>query len=276
MPTTSQRPPSREVSKVEAAASLWRAGDGARGGPRPRSGRRGRRPVRDARRARPRGAARGRADAAGPTRPAVGALVDAYDLRGDGRWPSDVGDGAARPRSPGRKASATTRRPARSASTPGVTLDLDGIAKGFALDRAAAALRARGVDDALLNFGGQLLAIGPPPARPAREALVGFPGRPRRFRSSSVRLRDASLSTSANSERVRTVAGKEAGHLLDPRTGISFDLPGSVTVLALDAARSPTPSRRPGPSRDRRLSPGPIPARRSGGPEPWRFALAGP
>jgi thiamine biosynthesis lipoprotein ApbE len=48
----------------------------------------------------------------------------------------------------------------------------------------------------------------------------------------SVPLRDASLSTSANSERVRTVAGKEAGHLLDPRTGTFVRLPGSVSVLA--------------------------------------------
>lgn len=162
--------------------------------------------------------------------PAIGALVEAHDLRGEGRWPSD---------SQRSRAAALSRpdgvhydSPSRSLRLDaGVTLDLDGIAKGFALDRAAAALRARGVEDALLNFGGQLLVIGPPAGTPAREALVGSP-----FGNGlsvlSVRIRDASLSTSANTERVRLVAGREAGHLLDPRTGEFVHLAGSVTVLA--------------------------------------------
>lgn len=90
--------------------------------------------------------------------PAIGALVSAHDLRGDGRLPSE----------PEKRRSAALADPqgvrydpaARELRlSPGVTLDLDGIAKGFALDRAAATLRARGVGDALLNFGGQLLAV---------------------------------------------------------------------------------------------------------------------
>ena len=216
-----------EVARVEAAASLWRPGTeletvhrrcaaGAEAVLSPTLGAL----VEEALRA---------AELTGGTySPAVGSLVAAWDLRGEGRTP----DPATRARA------AAAARPSgvrydRSTGTlrldPGVALDLDGIAKGFALDRAASALRARGVDDALLNFGGQLLAIGPPRGRPAREGIVLAPGGDPLL---SVPLRDASLSTSSNSERVRTVDGERAGHLLDPRTGDLVPFDGSVAVLA--------------------------------------------
>jgi thiamine biosynthesis lipoprotein len=167
--------------------------------------------------------------------PAVGALIDAYDLRGYGRWPSEAD----------RNRAASLARPKGVRYDPGtralrlaegVTLDLDGIAKGFALDRAAAALRARGVAAALLNFGGQLLSVGPPPGTPARKALVATPGTSGGEALLAVELRDASLSTSADSERVRTIAGREAGHLIDPRSGAFVLFPGSVSVLAATGA----------------------------------------
>ncbi len=166
--------------------------------------------------------------------PAVGALVAAWDLRGAGRWPSleERQHAVARCRAGGVRYDPATRE---LGLDPGILLDLDGIAKGFALDRAAEALRARGVDDALLNFGGQILVIGPPAGRPPREAHVVSP-----FDASSpvlsVRLRDASLSTSSSSERARIVDGREAGHLLDPRTGELVFAVGSVTVLASSGA----------------------------------------
>jgi len=73
--------------------------------------------------------------------PAVGALVAAYDLRGEGRWPSEKE----------RRRAAALARPDGVRYEPasrtlelrqGVKLDLDGIAKGYALDRAAAAREA--------------------------------------------------------------------------------------------------------------------------------------
>ncbi|MBI5445139.1 MAG: FAD:protein FMN transferase, partial [Deltaproteobacteria bacterium] len=125
--------------------------------------------------------------------------------------------------------------------------------------------RARGVAAALLNFGGQLLAIGPPPGRPAREALVASPGDPA-IPVLAVPLRDASLSTSANSERVPTVAGREAGHLLDPRTGAHGPFSGSVSVLAASGALADVLSTAwavEGPARFRRSDPA-SPLRRAG------------
>lgn len=208
--------------------------------------------------------------------PAVGALVSAYDLRGEGRWPSEAerNRGVSLADPDGVRYDPATRT---LVLAKGVTLDLDGIAKGFALDRAAAALRARGVEDALLNFGGQLLALGPPAERPPREAIVASPSDPA-VPVLSVPLRNASLSTSASSERLRTVAGREAGHLLDPRTGTLVTLTGSVSVLASDGATADALSTAwavEGPDGYRRSEPGSavrragavafaVPARRGG------------
>ena len=260
-----------EVSKVEGAASLWRPGtELAEAHARAAAGESVVLSetlgdlVREALRA---------AELTGGTySPAVGALVASYDLRGKGCWPSDAqrlrAVSLARPE--GVRYDPPTRTLHLDA---GVTLDLDGIAKGFALDRAAAALRARSVTDALLNFGGQLLVIGPPNGAPAREALVGSPFEPGAS-VLSIRIRDASLSTSANTERVRLVAGREAGHLLDPRTGDLVRLPGSVTVLAPTGAMADALSTAwavDGPEAYRRSDPG-SPLRRAG---IVGFALAG-
>ncbi len=169
--------------------------------------------------------------------PALGALVAAYGLRGPGRWPSETEVARALSLAGPRAFAWDGEARLLALSGPDVRLDLDGIAKGIALDRAAERLRAQGVRRALLNFGGQLLAIGPPEGEPPFEGLVASAdgeGRP----VLAVPLRDASLSTSSDSERGRLVDGRPAGHLLDPRTGRFAAFRGSVTVLAPTAAEA--------------------------------------
>jgi len=75
--------------------------------------------------------------------PAIGALA-AYDLRGPGRWPSP--DERARAVSLRGPLAFTWNGASRllELSDPAVRLDLDGIAKGVALDRAAETLRREG------------------------------------------------------------------------------------------------------------------------------------
>jgi FAD:protein FMN transferase len=48
----------------------------------------------------------------------------------------------------------------------GMAIDLGGIGKGYAADRAAALLRSRGVGHALLDFGGNIYVVGSHPSRP--------------------------------------------------------------------------------------------------------------
>jgi len=127
------------------------------------------------------------------------------------------------------------RRTSRSVSydAPGVGLDFGGIGKGIALDAAARVLRRRGVRRALLDFGGQVLAIGRPADAPAW--LIGIADPEDRDRAiGAVGIADLSLSTSGNSERSIETEGGRVGHLLDPVTQRPARFEGSVTVAAPD------------------------------------------
>ncbi|MBI3566534.1 MAG: FAD:protein FMN transferase [Elusimicrobia bacterium] len=86
----------------------------------------------------------------------------------------------------------------------GMGLDFGGIGKGWALDRAAAVLRARGVVRARMNFGGQILVLGAPAG--GGEWSVAVPGR-----SGPIALTAGSVSTSGDSER--------PGHIVSPFDG---------------------------------------------------------
>jgi len=118
---------------------------------------------------------------------------------------------------------------------PGMSLDLGGIGKGQALDAALQVLQARGVRNALLDFGGQLLAYGDGPDDGGFRVGVSPPdGRDRA--AVVLRLRNASLSTSGNSERGAPAERGGGGHLLVPATGAPAGYPGSVTVMARSGA----------------------------------------
>ena len=159
--------------------------------------------------------------------PTVEALTRAWDLRGKGRLPD------ARSLAAARAHVGWTRividAAARRVQLNGTQLDLGGIAKGFALDRAAAVLHARGVRDVVLDAGGQLLARG-------ESMSVGVAHPTQRERpAATVELQDASLSTSAQSERFIRAGGKRYGHVLDPRTGQPLVTHASVSVRARSA-----------------------------------------
>jgi thiamine biosynthesis lipoprotein len=100
--------------------------------------------------------------------------------------------------------------------------------KGWALDKAAAAMREAGAASAILDLGGQILAFGED-----AEIDIADP-RDRTVSAGRFCLRNASASTSGNSERGMVVKGRRIGHLLDPRSGFPADDFGSVTVIAPD------------------------------------------
>ena len=167
----------------------------------------------------------------GTFEPVSGALVDAWDLRGAGRMPSDAELRLALGAS-GRAAmqvsggNAVRRRPA-------AWLDSGGFGKGAALRAAERALGSSSVDGALLDFGGQVLAIGAPSNAPAWTIAVADPQH-RQQPVLELHLRDVSAATSAQSERFVTVGGMRYGHILDPHTGRPVPAWGSVTVIPAD------------------------------------------
>ncbi len=150
--------------------------------------------------------------------PVLMALMRVWDIRGGGhRHPS--AEELARARRAAGSALLVLDRKAGTARLrdPEAGVEEGGFLKGYALDRMRA---AAGTPGGLLNFGGQLLAWG----RPV-EASIADPQDRQRPRL-SIRLKDASLSSSGTSERGR--------HILDPRTGRRCPAWGSVAVVAPD------------------------------------------
>jgi thiamine biosynthesis lipoprotein len=118
---------------------------------------------------------------------------------------------------------------------PGMQLGLGAIGKGWALDRAAERLEARGFHDFLITAGGQVLARGRNGERSWRVGLRD----PRGARDelfAVVELGDGSLSTSADNESFFLHRGERYHHVLDPRTGWPARGARSATVLHRDAA----------------------------------------
>lgn len=166
--------------------------------------------------------------------PAVGALVEAWDLRGAGRRPGDAelsralaATGISRytldPRA------GTVTRP----DTAG-WIDTGGFGKGAALREVQRLLEAGGAGPALFDFGGQILALGAPPGEAGWRVSVAHPSR-RREAAEELVVRDRSVSTTSQSERWVEAGGERIGHVLDPRTGRPVPAWGSVTVVAGDA-----------------------------------------
>lgn len=171
---------------------------------------------------------------AGAFDPAVGALVDAWDLRGDGRVPGEA-DLAAALRSSGTgQYRIASDLPEVTWLRPGAWLDTGGFGKGAALRTAIAVLRARGIEVAYVDFGGQVAALGSPAAEPAGWKIrIAHPTR-RQETVTAIRLQAGSVATSSQSERFVEVDGSRYGHVLDPRTGRPVEGGASVTVVATD------------------------------------------
>lgn len=110
-----------------------------------------------------------------------------------------------------------------------VRIDLGGYAKGYALDRAATLLKKMGVRDALINIGGNVLALGSHGSRPWRVGIQ-HPRKPGPF--ATVELRDGeAIGTSGDYQRYFMVSGKRYCHLIDPRSGRPAQGVEAVTVL---------------------------------------------
>jgi thiamine biosynthesis lipoprotein len=126
-----------------------------------------------------------------------------------------------------------TWRPPVLTMPEGMEIDLGGIGKEYAVDRAAAAVAARIAAAFVVNFGGDLVSSGP--RRGGRAWTVGIddPDRTGEAALYRVDLMRGALATSGDARRFVCWRGRRLGHILDPRTGWPVDgAPRSVTVLA--------------------------------------------
>jgi len=119
---------------------------------------------------------------------------------------------------------------------PGVRIDLGGIGKGHAVDRAIEVLKSRGVTRALVTAGGDSRIIGD---RFGDPWVVGIRHPDRKDEIiAKIPLEDAAISTSGDYERYFDENGVRHHHILDPHTGRSASKVRSATIIGPTATRT--------------------------------------
>ncbi|MFN3991472.1 MAG: FAD:protein FMN transferase [Tabrizicola flagellatus] len=147
-----------------------------------------------------------------------------------------------------RSAMETARRPAhelleldgtRARKTAPLSLDLNGIAKGYGVDRLAEVLGDHGIRNALVGIDGEMRAMGLRPDGTPWTIAVEAPDRDRRAPHSILTLEDAAVATSGDYRHWVTVRGRDLSHTMDPARGVPLLAPpASVTVIAPTCAEA--------------------------------------
>ncbi len=120
-----------------------------------------------------------------------------------------------------------------------IALDLNGIAKGYGVDRLAETLREHGIADGLVGIDGEMRALGLRPDGEAWTIAVEAPDAERRTPHSILALQDAAVATSGDYRHWVEVQGRRLSHTMDPRRGAPLIAsPASVTVVARTCAEA--------------------------------------
>jgi thiamine biosynthesis lipoprotein len=115
----------------------------------------------------------------------------------------------------------------------GVSVDLGGIAKGYAVDRAVQAMRGAGARGGLVQCGGDLRVFGRAERSPRWHIGINNPSAPEgELRPEVLLISDLAVSTSGNYRRFFTIQGRRRSHIIDPRSGKSVDAVPQVTTVA--------------------------------------------
>lgn len=115
-------------------------------------------------------------------------------------------------------------------TTPGMKLDLGGIAKGYAIDEAQVFLKRNGINRALVEMGGDISVSGPPPDSTGwtiRIPNAGDDNGPR-----DLQFSNQAISTSGDTEQFVVIGGTRYSHVIDPRTGQAVTNRIQATVIA--------------------------------------------
>jgi len=137
------------------------------------------------------------------------------------------------------KLSARQDPPALEKSDPDLYLDLSAIAKGYGVDRVAELLEGAGVENYLVEIGGDLRGRGHNGQGVPWHIAVERPNPGAREIERIVELQGGAMATSGDYRNFFEIDGKRYSHTIDPKTGrpVTHDL-GSVTVLAPRTARA--------------------------------------
>ena len=115
---------------------------------------------------------------------------------------------------------------------PRMKLDLGGVGKGYAVDRAIEILRAEGIESALVNAGGDIRVIGNRPDGQPWCVGVQDPRNPDKVIASVTLNHWDTAETSGDYQRYFELDGIRYAHIFDPKSGVQPRLFSSVTILA--------------------------------------------
>lgn len=115
-----------------------------------------------------------------------------------------------------------------------VRLDFGAIGKGYAVDEMIRIARENGVTRGLVNFGGNIYAMGPPVGKKFWDVGVRKPGGGSEI-ISKLDLVNKGVATSGDYERYFEHAGKRYSHIIDPRTGWPAEDVTSVVAVSRSA-----------------------------------------
>jgi thiamine biosynthesis lipoprotein len=121
-------------------------------------------------------------------------------------------------------------------TVPNMQLDLGGIGKGYAADKALDVLKSSGTSRALVAASGDIAAGDPPPGQPGWRVGIGMLDGGRKELARNLWLKNAAVSTSGDTEQFVEIAGKRYSHIVDPRTGLGLTDRLQVSIIARHAA----------------------------------------
>ena len=119
-----------------------------------------------------------------------------------------------------------------------VQLDFGGYAKGYALDTAMVYLRKQGIKNALINIGGNIIALGKHGEKPWRVGIQ-HPRKPNALATLDLESGWA-IGTSGDYQRYFEIDGKRYCHIINPATGFPVEGVQAVTVLIPPQANAGT------------------------------------
>jgi thiamine biosynthesis lipoprotein len=116
----------------------------------------------------------------------------------------------------------------------GMALDLGACVKGYAVDRATAVMRGRGLNNFMVNLGGNIYASGVRPDGMPWKIGLRDP-RDGSAISGVIQLSNEGVATSGDYERMFVRNGKRYCHIVNPKTGYPVESMATVTAIARDA-----------------------------------------
>ncbi|MBS0422884.1 MAG: FAD:protein FMN transferase [Proteobacteria bacterium] len=122
------------------------------------------------------------------------------------------------------------QRPVLAFTVVGMEIDLGGVVKEYAVDRAAALCRDAGIEYGLINLGGDVKIIGPHDDGSPWRIAIRHPRIPDGVLHTLL-LHSGALASSGDYERCITVNGIRYGHVLNPKTGWPVNFMAAVSVI---------------------------------------------